>query len=73
MKKSRNFPPGWDLVRVMRVLSHYQNQTEEEAVAEDEAAFEQSQTVMEVPLELVPVVRELIARHKTKSKRESPD
>jgi hypothetical protein len=36
--------------RVRRVLEHYERQTEEEAVAEDEAAFEESsQTVMEVP------------------------
>jgi hypothetical protein len=72
MKKPRNFPPGWDVVRVVRVLSHYEGQTEEEAVAEDEAAFEQSKTVMEVPVELVPVVRELIAKHRSKTKRPAP-
>ena len=71
MNKQSKYPPGWDEGRVRRVLSHYEEQTEEEAVAEDEAAFEQSQTVMEVPLELVPVVRELIARYKTKSKGKS--
>jgi type II secretory pathway component PulC len=44
-------------------LAHYEEQTEEEAVAEDEAAMEdKTQTVMEVPSELVPAVRELIAR-----------
>jgi hypothetical protein len=33
-------------------------------VAEDEAAFESPHhTVMEVPTELVPAVRELIAKH----------
>jgi hypothetical protein len=63
MKQSR-FPPGWDEERVRRVLTHYEEQTEEEAVAEDEAAFEdQLRTVMEVPKELVPAIRELIARH----------
>jgi len=46
------------------VLAHYEEQTEEEAVAEDEAAFEDAtQTVMEVPHELVPAIRELIAKH----------
>jgi hypothetical protein len=36
--------------------------TEEEALAEDEAAFETpGQTLMEVPSDLVPAVRELIA------------
>jgi len=63
MRQGR-FPAGWDEERVRRVLAHYEAQTEEEAVAEDEAAFEdQSQTVMEVPNELVQTVRELIAKH----------
>jgi len=58
------FPPGWDEERVAKVLEHYENQTEEEAVAEDEAAFELSgQTFIEVPTELVPAVRELLAKH----------
>ena len=58
------FPPGWDDERVRRVLAHYEEQTEEEAVAEDEAGFEDTtQAVMEVPKELVPAIRELIAKH----------
>ena len=62
--KQTKFPPGWDEQRVQRVLAHYEEQTEEEAVAEDEAAAEDaSQTVMEIPRELVPTVRELIAKH----------
>jgi hypothetical protein len=40
MKKQVEFPPGWDEERVRRVLAFYEEQTEEEAVAEDEAAFE---------------------------------
>jgi hypothetical protein len=64
MMKQPKFPPGWDAERVRQVLIHYEEQTEDEAVAEDEAAFEDStQTVMEVPNELVPAVRELIAKH----------
>ena len=35
------FPPGWNEERVRQVLAHYEQQTEEEAVAENEAAFEQ--------------------------------
>ena len=65
MKKQENYPPGWDEARVRRVLAHYEEQTEVEAVAEDEAAFEnRTQTAMEVPIELVPVVRQLIAEHR---------
>lgn len=60
------FPPGWDEEGIRRVLAHYEDQTEEEAVAEDEAASEdQSQTSMEVPNELVAIVRELIAKHQS--------
>jgi hypothetical protein len=62
------FPPGWDEARVKKLLAHYENQTEEEAVAEDEAAAESTaDTVMTVPKPLVPAVRELIARHQRKA------
>jgi len=62
MKQSK-FPKGWDEARVKRVLDHYENQTEDEAVAEDEAAWEdRTQTFVKVPNELVPAVRELIAK-----------
>ncbi len=58
------FPPGWDEQRVRRVLEHYEQQSEDEAVAEDEAAFEdRTQAVMEVPVALVPTIRKLIAEH----------
>jgi hypothetical protein len=64
MKQSK-FPPGWDVERVNKLLSHYESQSEEEAVAEDESALETiGQTVIEVPTEIVPAVRELIAKHK---------
>lgn len=36
------FPPGWGEERVRKVLGHYEEQTEEEAVAEDEAALVES-------------------------------
>jgi hypothetical protein len=60
------FPRGWDADRVRRLIEHYESQSEERAVAEDEAAFEApgQQTTMEVPTELVPAIRELIAKHK---------
>jgi len=68
MKQSK-FPPNWDEERVNRVLAHYEEQTEEEAVAEDEVAFaDQSQAIMEIPKELVPAVRELIAKHQIHTK-----
>ena len=62
MKQSR-FPEGWDEERVKRVLEQYENQSEDEAVAEDAAAWEnQTHTFVEVPNELVPAVRALLTK-----------
>ena len=62
--KPPGFPKGWDERRVSELLAHYEIQSEEEAVAEDETIWlDPEQTVMEVPSRLVPAVRELIARH----------
>ncbi len=64
MRQNR-FPPGWNEERVKKVLAHYEQQTEEEGVAEDEASFEDStQTVIEVPNDLLPAIQELLAKHK---------
>jgi glutamate synthase domain-containing protein 3 len=61
--KRNNFPEGWDEDRVKQVIAHYENQTESEAIAEDESAWEDAtQTFIEVPNDLIPIVRELIVR-----------
>jgi len=63
--RQTTYPPGWDEERVRRVLEHYESQPDEEAVAEDEAAYETiTHTAMEVPVELVPTIRELIAKRR---------
>lgn len=63
--KQTSFPPGWDEERVRRVLGHYEGQSDEESVAEDEAAFESTTyTAMEIPVDLVPEVRELLAKRR---------
>lgn len=68
MRKQSQFPPGWDEARVKRILAHYEAQSDEEAVAEDEASFEATtHTAMEVPVDLVPTVRELIAKHRRRA------
>jgi hypothetical protein len=56
------YPEGWDEDRVKRVLKHYEEQSQDEAVAEDEAAMRPSETVMSIPHDLVPIVRELIGK-----------
>ena len=64
MAFENRFPPGWDQERVKRLLEHYETQSEDEAVAEEEAAFEdKTHTVMLIPNELVPAVRTLLSQH----------
>jgi len=61
--RENNFPPGWDEQRVRKIIEHYERQSEDEAVAEDEAPYEDaSYTLMEIPKELIPKVREMIAK-----------
>jgi hypothetical protein len=65
MKKPRTrLPKGWDEKKLKQLISHYENQSEDEAVAEDEAAYRNTRlTMMAVPVELVPQVQKLIAKH----------
>jgi hypothetical protein len=61
MKESK-LPAGWDEERVQRVLAYYEEQSEEDAMVEDIVGVEPSETVMNVPQDLVGKVRELIAK-----------
>jgi len=62
-KKNIEFPRGWDENRVKKVLSHYENQTEDDALTEDEAAWKaKSATFIEVPNKLLPRIRALLAK-----------
>ena len=61
--KQTHYPTGWNEERVRKLLLHYETQTEDEAVAEDEAAFHRrDQTVMVVPKQLVPTITRMIAK-----------
>jgi hypothetical protein len=63
MSQQNQFPPGWDEARVRDVLSHYENQTEDEQFAEIEAAVSaENVTFMPVPTQLVPAVQALLSR-----------
>jgi hypothetical protein len=61
-RSAEKYPRGWNEARVRRVLEYYESQSDEEAAAEIETAFES--TTMEVPVALVPEVRRLIAKRK---------
>jgi hypothetical protein len=70
--RTKSSPKGWNEARVREVFDHYESQTEEEALAEDEAAFrKRDYTVMVVPKGLVPAVTKLLAKEKTASSRGS--
>ena len=58
------YPPGWDQARVRELAEYYEHQTDEEAAAEHETALSRpGETLMTVPTEIVPAVRELISRY----------
>lgn len=62
-KKKQSYPAGWAEACVRKLAEHYDNQTEEEQVAEHEAAFQaDGQTVMVVPTEMVPEIVKLIGK-----------
>jgi hypothetical protein len=60
MKKQR-LPKGWTEERIRKLAEHHDNLTDDEEVAEMEAALNaENQTVMVVPTELVPEIVKLI-------------
>jgi hypothetical protein len=65
--KSNEFPAGWDEQSIRELIEHYESQSDEDAAAEHEAALSHpTGTLMDIPTELVPLVRSLIARHRQK-------
>ena len=58
----KNFPKGWTEDKIKAVVDHYESQSEDEAIAEDEAALAVEDTLIQVPVELVAEVRALIAK-----------
>ena len=60
--KQNKFPHNWADKRVQQLIAQYEKQTEDEATDEDEAVFGDaaSQTVIQIPQELLPIVRELL-------------
>ena len=60
---TKHSPAGWDGGRTQRVLDHYEAKSDEEAVAEDEAAYERTtHTAIELQVDLVPGIRAPVAR-----------
>ncbi len=64
IKKPLNrFPQDWTERKVKDLIRHYEKQSEDDATAEDEAAYRSTRTtMMAVPVELVATVQKLIAK-----------
>ena len=72
MRKTNDFPLGWNDERVQDVIRYYESQTEDEAIAEREAAFEQDRlTVMVIPTDLAPAVRQLLDNYELRGPAET--
>jgi hypothetical protein len=62
-KRKQKYPTGWDEKRIRKLAEHYDNQTEDEQLAEHEEAFRaKNQTIMVVLTELVSEIIKLINR-----------
>jgi hypothetical protein len=57
------FPEGWDEEKVQRVLAHYEGRSDD-AAAEEDAAMESSETLISVPRDLLPEIRQLLAKRR---------
>jgi len=68
-KKKQGLPRGWTEKQIRDLAEYYDNQSEEEQVAEHEAAYKASnQSMIAVPIDLVPEVRKLIASWRGKAR-----
>lgn len=58
-----HYPRGWNRKRAQDVADYYDNQSDDAAIAEAEAAYRTpGTTMMQIPIQLVPAVRKLIAK-----------
>lgn len=59
-----DYPSGWNQERVRDLVDYYEHQTDEGAAVEHEAALSRpGETLISVPTDIVPAVRELISRY----------
>lgn len=64
----KKYPTGWDKERVRTVLKHYESLSDDDAIVEDKKTWESTtHTAMKVPVDLVPEIRELIAKRQQAS------
>jgi hypothetical protein len=66
MSKSKDpnrYPKGLTRGKVRALINYYENQSDADAIAEAEAAYRRrTTTLIEIPVKLLPKVRQLLAR-----------
>ena len=63
-------PKGWTEDELRAIAEYYDNQTEDEALAEDEAAYaDPNSSVIVVPTELLPEINRLLAAYNDRNRR----
>lgn len=71
-RKAKNqYPAGWDEAQVKELAEYYDNQTDEEIAAEDDAALAEG-TVMVVPPEMVIEIENFIAKRQKERGKKKP-
>jgi hypothetical protein len=62
---SNRYPNRLNRKKVQDLINYYENQTDDEAIAEAEAAYrDNATTMMQIPNKLVPKVRKLTSKHR---------
>ena len=62
-KRKQKPSPGWTSARLRQVLDYYDKQSDDEAAAEIEKGFNaETETVVIVPKNLLPAIKQLINR-----------
>ena len=58
-----HLPRGWTVKRAREVAAYYDNQSDDDAIAEAEAQYNAiDSTMMQIPIKLVPAVQKLLAK-----------
>lgn len=65
----QHYPAGWDAARVQRLIDHYENMTDEEMIAEDEAARKAGKNHLPVPAGVHEVNGMVIVKERRRQKK----
>lgn len=62
-KDPNRYPKGWDARSIAALAIHYEKESDDDAVAEHEAAYRSTVvTMMAIPVELVPNFQKLLGK-----------